>query len=155
MLLGSSLDAYAYDVVWPGKSCMLENPEDADGHDSHSAPASASASSAAAATATSTHDHDHDHAAEQTATATTSAAESCHTHGDGEVSRRPIALISHAALTESDFPCLPPPGALLVKSACRPRNERFRTTVKRSPVARRRPCARCVGVDSTDIEPKL
>ncbi|TKA57480.1 hypothetical protein B0A53_00711 [Rhodotorula sp. CCFEE 5036] len=82
-----SLDAYAYDVVWPGKSCMLENPpnEDVDGHDSHSAPASASATSAATATATSTHDHDHDHAAEQTATATTSAAESCHTHGDGEV----------------------------------------------------------------------
>ncbi|KAG0665026.1 hypothetical protein C6P46_000652 [Rhodotorula mucilaginosa] len=82
-----SLDTYAYDVVWPGKSCMLENPpnEDADGHDSHSAPASASATSAPTATATSTHDHDHDHAAEPTASATAAAAESCHTHSDGEV----------------------------------------------------------------------
>ncbi|GAA5976676.1 hypothetical protein JCM10908_005591 [Rhodotorula pacifica] len=89
-----ALDAYAYDVVWPGKSCMLANPpnEDADGHDSHAAaPSSTTASAAAAATTTAaasaTHDDHagHDHAAEQTASATASAAESCHTHRDGEV----------------------------------------------------------------------
>ncbi|GAA5852204.1 hypothetical protein JCM3766R1_006818 [Sporobolomyces carnicolor] len=82
-----ALDAYAYDVVWPGKSCVTANPP----HDesSHGAPAAASSTTSSAPTATATaedhSDHDHDHASEETATATASAAESCHTHSDGEI----------------------------------------------------------------------
>ncbi|GAA5984855.1 hypothetical protein JCM5350_002584 [Sporobolomyces pararoseus] len=78
-----ALDAYAYDVVWPGKSCVTSDPP----HEETSHDSSPAASSTVTATATATaEDHsDHDHAAEETASATASAVESCHTHSDGEV----------------------------------------------------------------------
>ncbi|GAA5983023.1 hypothetical protein JCM5350_003545 [Sporobolomyces pararoseus] len=78
-----ALDAYAYDVVWPGKSCVTSDPP----HEETSHDSSPAASTTATATATPTaEDHsDHDHATEETASATASAVESCHTHSDGEV----------------------------------------------------------------------
>ncbi|GAA5917928.1 hypothetical protein JCM5296_007000 [Sporobolomyces johnsonii] len=85
-----ALDAYAYDVVWPGKSCVTSNtPHDEASHST--APRASATATASAVEATSTaaeddhSDHDHDHATEETATATATAAESCHSHADGEV----------------------------------------------------------------------
>ncbi|GAA5820594.1 hypothetical protein JCM11491_001994, partial [Sporobolomyces phaffii] len=84
-----ALDAYAYDVVWPGKSCVTANPpHDEASHGAAAATTTSSAASTAEATATATSDAhaDHDHSASQeAASATTSAAESCHTHSDGEI----------------------------------------------------------------------
>ncbi|GAA5915223.1 Zps1p [Sporobolomyces salmoneus] len=101
-----ALDAYAYDVVWPGKSCVTSNPpQEEESHYSAPAPSSTTSSPEIAPTATATaaveeddhagHDHaaeeeeddhaGHDHASEESATPTSSAAESCHTHGDGTV----------------------------------------------------------------------
>lgn len=90
--MNSALDAYAYDVVWPGKSCVTANPPQEEG--THSAPVAVTSTvtvsiSEPTATAEAVEDDHagHDHAAEETATPTATAAEHCHTHADGEVSR--------------------------------------------------------------------
>ncbi|POY72492.1 hypothetical protein BMF94_4318 [Rhodotorula taiwanensis] len=95
-----ALDAYAYDVVWPGKSCVTANPP----HDeaSHSAPASTSSSAAAAAATTASAEHNHSddaHAHSATSTATRTAAAACHTHADGEVRRCACLSLRLAQLT--------------------------------------------------------
>ncbi|GAA6062177.1 hypothetical protein JCM10212_005132 [Sporobolomyces blumeae] len=82
-----ALDAYAYDVVWPGKSCVTSDPPHEDG-ESHGAstPSPTTTASSAEATATSDdHDHDHDHSADEAATTSATAASACHTHADGEI----------------------------------------------------------------------
>lgn len=85
-----ALDAYAYDVVWPGKSCVTANPPQEEG--THSAPVAVTSTvtvsiSEPTATAEAVEDDHagHDHAAEETATPTATAAEHCHTHADGEI----------------------------------------------------------------------
>ncbi|GAA5944678.1 Zps1p [Sporobolomyces koalae] len=80
-----ALDAYAYDVVWPGKSCVTKNPPQEESESGHGTASATLTTTSAEPTATESHDHDHDHAGGETATATTSAAESCHTHSDGEI----------------------------------------------------------------------
>ncbi|GAA6010645.1 hypothetical protein JCM10207_007782 [Rhodosporidiobolus poonsookiae] len=67
-----AIDAYARDVAHPPNGCTVADediPAEEEGHD-HGA-----ASTSASATATAT----------EAATATSSAAESCHTHADGEI----------------------------------------------------------------------